>query len=770
MMQSNTISQRISIDGAIDVIRQFKDMGAAGEAAIKQIQNAVSSSIGATSEVGNIADKVRAHFAAIREHMEPIKQSFGELNNAAHEFGRKMGEVGENIVPHFREVMALATAGAVAGVIELIKSTGDYIQEIKRTSEELGVTTGEYQKLNYVIRSVGLDQERFISTFTRLARSVGQAIEEEQTKILDYSQKLFGDLQSSGVQVIGATEKRLEEWKNRLKSTGAETNKALVDGATAMYKVSEEAGKKAGSSFHLSMDYIKREIAQIANDPSIQGAKDRMDFFHATGEALPTKRISEQIELIKSAGKDLDRLFKQLGVTLKDAAGNQRPLIDIMQETAKGLNRIENAGIRAFDAQLIFNRGFKEVLPLFSQGGEEINRLSEEWGKMTLSISTTDIEIGSKLFGTIAGLNITLENLKSQFILAFSPQITDVIKAITERLQGGAHTITDWAHRMAGELIPGVKELVGYIKGELSRADIKTQWVNTLINGLQGVKDAVVAVIGLFQTFISVMGFVATAINAALGTEFTGPLIAAVLIVGQLSGMFGALASAIYLAKAAFVVLWVTSSQVLIALAAFGPAGWIVLGIIAIGAAVLTLTGTWDGFFKFVAEGFHNMVGTVKAFIEMVTSAASALARLFSSAPATTGGAASPAMFSGGGRVRGSGSGDHIHALLEPEEYVVNKSAVQRVGTDFMHMLNAGMVSRFASGGIAGALNVTPAPLRIASGSSTKAGSDRAAVQLTIDGRSFGGFSAPSKTVDDMTSHARTSSIIRIGPAPSWKR
>lgn len=57
------------------------------------------------------------------------------------------------------------------------------------------------------------------------------------------------------------------------------------------------------------------------------------------------------------------------------------------------------------------------------------------------------------------------------------------------------------------------------------------------------------------------------------------------------------------------------------------------------------------------------------------------------------------------GKLPGYGGGDKIKALLEPGEFIIRKEAVQKLGTPFMHLVNAGKVPvgdviRRATGGI----------------------------------------------------------------------
>lgn len=61
--------------------------------------------------------------------------------------------------------------------------------------------------------------------------------------------------------------------------------------------------------------------------------------------------------------------------------------------------------------------------------------------------------------------------------------------------------------------------------------------------------------------------------------------------------------------------------------------------------------------------------------------------------------------FAGGGEVNGSGSGtsDSIPAMLSNGEYVLNASAVDRLGVPFLNGLNTGRLQGFATGGLVGA-------------------------------------------------------------------
>ena len=67
-----------------------------------------------------------------------------------------------------------------------------------------------------------------------------------------------------------------------------------------------------------------------------------------------------------------------------------------------------------------------------------------------------------------------------------------------------------------------------------------------------------------------------------------------------------------------------------------------------------------------------------------------------------------PFFLASGGTVPGSGTGDTVPAMLTPGEYVIRKSAVAKIGTDFLNFLNGGgtVISSGHSGVVAGMNNV----------------------------------------------------------------
>jgi TP901 family phage tail tape measure protein len=79
--------------------------------------------------------------------------------------------------------------------------------------------------------------------------------------------------------------------------------------------------------------------------------------------------------------------------------------------------------------------------------------------------------------------------------------------------------------------------------------------------------------------------------------------------------------------------------------------------------------------------------------------------------------------------VPGSGSGDTVPAMLEPGEFVIRKKAVQSLGTDFLNLLNSGLIQFKNFGGMVESL-----PLNTLRNLSSMVGSTSTIPQMSNDG------------------------------------
>ncbi|HVV74190.1 MAG TPA: hypothetical protein VHI52_22320, partial [Verrucomicrobiae bacterium] len=113
----------------------------------------------------------------------------------------------------------------------------------------------------------------------------------------------------------------------------------------------------------------------------------------------------------------------------------------------------------------------------------------------------------------------------------------------------------------------------------------------------------------------------------------------------------------------------------------------------------------FQNFSKSAKHNFGSANGDVKSFEEATTGSLNRTGTTLNSFLSALGvktvtfGPAAPTGKQRGGGLGGTGTGDTIPAMLEPGEYVLNRKAVQTVGTSTLDHLNFNIAPRFQKGG-----------------------------------------------------------------------
>ena len=106
-------------------------------------------------------------------------------------------------------------------------------------------------------------------------------------------------------------------------------------------------------------------------------------------EALtPTFRALARTSFEASQGVETYlKVFRELGVEVKDGSGKLKELDVLLEDVADGLQKTEGSTKRLALAQQILGRGATELLPLLSEGAEGIRALRAERGELGATIS-----------------------------------------------------------------------------------------------------------------------------------------------------------------------------------------------------------------------------------------------------------------------------------------------------------------------------------------------------------------------------------------------
>jgi len=120
--------------------------------------------------------------------------------------------------------------------------------------------------------------------------------------------------------------------------------------------------------------------------------------------------------------KDAIGKFEQLGVKIRDAAGELRPAGDVFLDVADRLKAIEDPAERARLAVELFGRDGRKLLPLLTEGAQGITALG---GAMRGVLNEAQVK-------TIADFGDAVDTLKQELVLLAATNLAPIIQAITD--------------------------------------------------------------------------------------------------------------------------------------------------------------------------------------------------------------------------------------------------------------------------------------------------------------------------------------------------
>jgi hypothetical protein len=812
-----TIRQRIALVGEAEIKRQLREVGAAGESAFRQIEQSSARTHPALSGISRFIGGFRQAFQDARRDAGDMER----LNEQVGRLGERFSFAMDRFLPRYRELIGLGGAAGVAGLAVFISEGARAADEIGKMAEATGLGVRQFQALQYAAENAGIGAGEFVEIMGRLNEELHKGQLSQLGTLSGLAQMAVPNMPLGGVQVIrgGMPQAQLGPTVIR----GGQAAAGLVGGAPAIQEAIERhsalgkevvglsremtaLAKNAGVLLPQSLSVLAHSILRTAGEFGPAGEKMR-ESLRAMGLDVPPVTTWEALRMqVKGFQMDLGRLVPTWKL-VHDRLGDHlvpKTLQEALGDIADRLRRMPAQMRAAFAYEHLGGRYGARLLPLLSQGREEIQDMIGDLSKLGILITPAQTVIGAKLVESLTNLRHAVANTRTALAIGLAPAMKPALDALTQAIGGNMQAIEAWAGRIAAQAAPGMIELAHAIEGTIGPAQVQTQWVKTLIGVWEGFRGIATNAAAAFQYLGGWVDYVAQALNRVFGTHFTGQSLLWLGLLGKVTGAFGLLRVGVgmvidifrnfvsipfaFLGQVVrdFGLIWRTARLVgagvraavegfklmraamtavgsaeMFAplLAALGPAGAVIAGLAAIGAVVLSLTGQWGGFFKFMEEGWENLVGTVKAFIFMVESAAKAFGRLLHGGAAAAAGAGGPIVpgYAAGGLVGGRGATDSVWARLTPGEFVLRPAAVAAIGLSSLAMLNSGALAppslRFANGGLV--------PGRAA------AGRAHSGFTIVLDGKSFRA-QTDRETAEGLVRTARNHRLAQIGRKPSW--
>lgn len=707
-----------------------------------------------------------------------------------------------------------AVSGITAALIVFIEQQTELSQKTELLANAFGTTAGQLQELETIFASSGVKVEQFERFANRLTITIAREWPQIAESIRTYADENDAATLrvSNAILRVQDAQKALGDREEERAAQSTKDNDAVAASYlklqfAAQHAASEQLGAlQAVRGAQLSVTAAEQHLAELEGRPPSKAEKENLALAQAR-QAVDSARKGE-------ADARLADQEKAANATLKQAQLEQA-YDDVARKAAK--NARDDAEQRVKDQNAV-----KEAVIARGEAEERANKFALT-NVVSIKNALDGITQGNKAAATAINLaEVSVNNLTKAIVAQAAeghkgpgnPTGYETLRSVSNLLAKDTDHLIDRQQRLAvvNHLAATSMQAIGSSGSEIldvleNDAD-KIEALQKKIDDLDKSVDpnVIKAFRGALAELRLEISFVSQAFAAAIAPAFTAFLnainssltesngllhnfISGIKSVGEaLSAIGTALATTIeYFAKLFHVDSATLLKGALLAIgfaiaAAIGP----ITGMVAAIGLVIVAIGAVRDHWKEIKEAAEKAWASVKdnavvkffegvldvilrvikglAIIDKATSiggkSKSAAAAAAQAADEANG--APPPGFAGGGHIRGGGTAtsDSIMARLSDGEFVTKTAAVQKYGVDFFHALNNMTLPGFATGGLVGV------PARIGGGTNPIQASRP--LNLTIDGRTFGGFRGPANVVESLANFAVSRQTSSAGRQPSW--
>lgn len=192
-----------------------------------------------------------------------------------------------------------------------------------------------------------------------------------------------------------------------------------------------------------------------------------------SNESLNTglKFLARNMEEASQGTGDAAKWFQAMGISVKDASGNLRPLDQMMGQVADKFASWEDGPRKIAISMALFGRSGQDLVPLMNQGAAGIQKYMQEVKKLGGVLSDDLLQAGSKVEDQFKRLETKFDALKMKLGLPFAESFVNEITKMVDAVESFAAAIkksplTSWLFTP----ITGESRLTS-IEKEIARAD-----------------------------------------------------------------------------------------------------------------------------------------------------------------------------------------------------------------------------------------------------------------------------------------------------------
>lgn len=220
------------------------------------------------------------------------------------------------------------------------------------------------------------------------------------------------------------------------------------------------------------------------------------------------------VRLSKSASSDAgEKKLAGYGISARDAAGNVKPLSDLLGEVATAVSSMPNGAAKNDFVTSIFGRGGAALIPLLNKGAAGIADMADEAERYGAVLDGSTLEQAKRFTASQRDMKAAVDGIKTSIG-------SDVLPTLTALNEGGAELITTLAE--------GLQQL----PDGLRQAAVGTAVVGSGVATVGGTLVSMVGQAGLAVTGASAIADKMSAVGATATSAAAGLGLATVALAG----------------------------------------------------------------------------------------------------------------------------------------------------------------------------------------------------------------------------------------------
>lgn len=403
---ADSFQQRISLEGAEDIIKQLQLIGSEATKAIGQLKTSVTQANPA---------------------LQALSQTSLAAQNALKGLGTAVSQVTQVITPFSASLGSLFTTfgafagpagilAAVGGLGLFVKNAADSVITMDRQANALGLSIQQFKALSNVAKAAGLSQEEVATSLTRVAQQVAAQAQEQLKGIGDLAKQIV----SGDIPGLGAGQSILSKI---IKVEDVQRLRGIIQSI----KPDLDAFLKAAGIPQASTQSVQQFTESILNlakgtGPVAEGLRKILSVAaNANTAVTPFEKIDEALAKTDPSLKSLRTSFLDGKAGALDLFNSLLKISDEISKVAAG------PGLTALEAKL-GGRGIgPELLTALKNARGEGGLLSKELEK--IGIPQEAVNQARALRAAFNELDSAAKNAQNSLLLAFGPTLASGLRS-----------------------------------------------------------------------------------------------------------------------------------------------------------------------------------------------------------------------------------------------------------------------------------------------------------------------------------------------------